>query len=137
MGSSVSVLLVSHDGARWLPAVIEGLLAQHTPADVVVAVDTTSRDGSTDLLYDAFGEVVTAPGSTSFPAAIALGLDRLRERGSTSEWVWILHDDSNPDPGALEALLAAAAADPDVDVLGPKLREWPSLKRLLELGVTI
>ncbi|WP_323793878.1 glycosyltransferase family 2 protein, partial [Nocardioides sp.] len=34
-------------------------------------------------------------------------------------------------------LLAAAAERPDVDVLGPKLREWPSLRRLLELGVTI
>ena len=137
MGSSVSALLVSHDGARWLPAVIEGLRAQLTAVDDVVIVDTTSRDGSADLLHDAFGEVVTAPGSTSFPAAVALGLDRLRERGSSSEWVWILHDDANPDPGALAALLAAAAADPEVDILGPKLREWPSLKRLLELGVTI
>ena len=137
MGSSVSALLVSHDGARWLPAVIEGLRAQLTAVDDVVIVDTTSRDGSADLLHDAFGEVVTAPGSTSFPAAVALGLDRLRERGSSSEWVWILHDDANPDPGARAARLAAAAADPEVDILGPKLREWPSLKRLLELGVTI
>ena len=51
--------------------------------------------------------------------------------------MWILHDDANPDPGALEALLAAAADDPRADILGPKLREWPSLRRLLELGVTI
>ncbi|MGZ5405347.1 MAG: glycosyltransferase family 2 protein, partial [Nocardioides sp.] len=36
-----------------------------------------------------------------------------------------------------EELLAAADADPDADILGPKLREWPSLRRLLELGVTI
>ncbi|MBI2244221.1 MAG: glycosyltransferase family 2 protein [Nocardioides sp.] len=137
MGSSVAALLVSHDGARWLPSVIEGLQAQRTPVDDVVVVDTTSRDGSADLLHDAFGEVVSAPGATSFPAAVALGLDELHRRGSTSEWVWILHDDANPDPGALAALLAAAAADPGVDILGPKLREWPSLKRLLELGVTI
>lgn len=116
---------------------IDGLRAQRTPVDDVVVVDTTSRDGSADLLHDAFGAVVTAPGSTSFPAAVGLGLDELRERGSTSEWIWILHDDANPDPGALAALLAAAAADPEVDVLGPKLREWPSLRRLLELGVTI
>ena len=53
------------------------------------------------------------------------------------EWVWILHDDANPEPDALAALLAAAEEHPDADVLGPKLREWPSLKRLLELGVTI
>lgn len=137
MTSSVSALLVSHDGSRWLPAVIEGLRGQRTPVDDVVAVDTGSRDDSADLLADAFGDVLTAPGSTSFPAAVALGLERLRARGSASEWVWILHDDANPDPGALQALLAAAQADPDADILGPKLREWPSLKRLLELGITI
>ena len=78
------------------------------------------------------------PGSTSFPAAVAARpRAAARSQGSTSEWVWILHDDANPDPGALAALLAAAAADPEADVLGPKLREWPSLQRLLELGVTI
>ena len=32
---------------------------------------------------------------------------------------------------------AAADAHPAAAILGPKLREWPSLKRLLELGVTI
>ena len=133
MNSSVAALLVSHDGARWLPAVIDGLRAQRSPVDRVVAIDTTSRDDSPELLREAFGEVHTAPGSTSFPAAVALGLEQVRD----CEWVWILHDDSNPDPGALEALLAAAAADPDADILGPKLREWPSLRRLLEIGVTI
>lgn len=137
MGSSVSALLVNHDGARWLPAVIDGLRSQRTPVDDVVAVDTTSRDGSADLLHDAFGAVVSAPGSTSFPEAVALGLEEIQRRGSEPEWVWIVHDDANPDPGALAALLAAAEADPGVDVLGPKLREWPSLRRLLELGITI
>ena len=74
-----------------------------------------------------------APGSTSFPEAVALGLEHVGD----CEWVWILHDDANPDPGALEALLAASIEHPRADILGPKLREWPSLRRLLELGVTI
>ncbi|HEX5862535.1 MAG TPA: glycosyltransferase [Nocardioides sp.] len=133
MNSSVAALIVSHDGARWLPAVIEGLGEQRTPVDAVVAVDTTSRDGSAELLREAFGSVVEAHGSTSFPAAVSLGLEQLGD----CEWIWILHDDSRPEPGALEALMRAAEAHPDVDVLGPKLREWPSLRRLLELGVTI
>ncbi|MFC5494854.1 glycosyltransferase [Nocardioides caricicola] len=141
MVSSVSVLLVSHDGGRWLPAVIDGLRAQRTPVDAVVCVDTGSKDESADLLDAAFaadfGAALRVSGSTSFPEAVRLGLERLRLQGSSSEWVWILHDDANPDPGALAALLAAAAADPGADVLGPKLREWPSLRRLLELGVTI
>ena len=141
MVSSVAALIVSHDGGRWLPAVIDGLRAQRTPSggavDAVVAVDTGSKDDSAALLESAFGDVVRTSGATSFPEAVELGLARLRERGLAPEWVWLLHDDANPAPGALAALLEAAAADPDADVLGPKLREWPSLKRLLELGVTI
>ena len=43
----------------------------------------------------------------------------------------------HPGARALAELLAAAEADPDAAVLGPKLREWPSLRRLLEVGVTI
>ena len=137
MVSSVSVLLVSHDGARWLPAVIEGLTAQTAPVADVVALDTGSRDDSAELLERAFGTVLRLPGSTTFPAALERGLEQLHLRSEPPEWVWILHDDSRPEPDALAALLAAAAADPGADFLGPKLREWPSLRRLLELGVTI
>jgi GT2 family glycosyltransferase len=133
----VVALLVSHDGARWLPAVIDGIRSQSVAPAAVVAVDTTSRDESPELLEAAFGEVLSTPGSTSFPAAVRLGLDRIAGVADPPEWVWLLHDDTNPDPGALAALLAAAEDHPEADVLGPKLREWPSLRRLLEVGVTI
>jgi GT2 family glycosyltransferase len=134
-------LLVSHDGARWLPAVIEGIRAQTTPVAGVVAVDTGSKDESVDLLVDAFDEVATLTGRAAYPEAVRTGLEQFAAGGEVGaeppEWIWLLHDDSNPAPDALEQLLAAAAEDPSADVLGPKLREWPSLKRLLEVGVTI
>ncbi|WP_161962419.1 glycosyltransferase family 2 protein [Nocardioides speluncae] len=132
---TVTVLLVSHDGARWLPAVLKGLQEQRLPPNHIVAVDTGSRDESPELLAAAIGEhnVVRLDNSTSFPAAVRRGLAVAPD----SEWIWILHDDSNPDPGALEALIAVAELDPDTDILGPKLREWPSLRRLLEQGVTM
>ena len=81
--------------------------------------------------------MVTLPPSTGFPAALRAGLAHLDQLGADTEWVWVLHDDASPHPEALLALLAGAADDPEADVLGPMLREWPSLKRLLELGVTI
>ena len=139
----VAVLLVSHDGARWLPGVLEGLAEQsaHAAVDRLVAVDTGSLDDSTALLAPV-ADVVAAASATSYPASVRLGLDRLDELdrlagAAPAEWVWLLHDDSRPAPDALAALLTAAAARPDVDVLGPKLREWPSLRRLLEVGVTL
>lgn len=137
----VATILVSHDGARWLPAVLEGAAAQTRPADVIVAVDTGSADGSADLLRDALGadRVIAVPPETGFGDAVRRALDHPEAAGA--EWIWLLHDDANPDPGALAELLAAAAADSGpsagAHILGPKLREWPSLRRLLEVGVTI
>ncbi|MEE3127866.1 MAG: glycosyltransferase, partial [Actinomycetota bacterium] len=130
---AVAALVVSHDGARWLPVVIDGLRAQTRPPDRVVCVDTGSRDEGPDLLEAAFGAVRSAPAGTSYPEAVGLGLAEARD----AEWLWLLHDDSTPAPDALAQLLAAAEAHPEADLLGPKLREWPSLRRLLEVGVTI
>ncbi|WP_457187414.1 glycosyltransferase [Nocardioides sp. P5_E3] len=136
---TVTALLVSHDGARWLPAVLTGLSGQTLPVDRVVAVDTTSRDDTVTLVRDALGEHVVldvVPGSTSYPAAVRHGLELAPATGD-DEWIWLLHDDSNPAPTALAELLDAAREHPSVAILGPKLREWPSLRRLLEVGLTI
>ncbi len=142
--SDVAVVLVSHDGASWLPAVLDGIRAQTTPVAGVVAVDTGSKDGSADLIESALRAEPPVPvgvlresGRTSYPQAVALATTALQEHGLDTEWIWLLHDDSNPAPDALEELLSAASAHPRADFLGPKLREWPSLKRLLEVGVTI
>jgi GT2 family glycosyltransferase len=149
---SVTALLVSHDGARWLPAVLAGLTGQTLPPDRVVAVDTTSRDDSVALVrghltgagFDGARLVVdVVPGSTSYPAAVRHGLELAPAlppdpaAPDEPEWIWLLHDDSNPDPDALLELLSVAEGDPDAAILGPKLREWPSLRRLLEVGLTI
>ena len=140
--AEVAVLLVSHDGASWLPAVLDGLLAQTAPVSAVVAVDTASKDGSPGLIRDALDgrlpvAVRTLPGSAGFPEAVEDGLLALAEAGRDPEWIWLLHDDARPAPTALAELLAVAAERPEADILGPKLREWPSLRRLLELGTTI
>lgn len=139
--SQVAVVLVSHDGASWLPTVLDGLRSQTAPVARVVAVDTGSRDGSLDLVVDALEGVTPVvarrlTATTSFPEAIADALVTL-EGPEAPEWLWVLHDDSTPASGALQALLDAARAHPDAAILGPKLREWPSLRRLLEVGITI
>ncbi len=135
----VTALLVSHDGARWLPSVLAGVAGQHRPVDAFVAVDTGSSDESADLVRQAWGgdTVHVLEGSTTFPQAVRAALAMLPPVASGDEWIWLLHDDANPDPDALLALTLAIEEYPEADVLGPKLREWPSLRRLLEVGLTI
>lgn len=100
------------------------------------AVDVASTDGSGELLVQAFGaeRLIYAPSGTGFGAAVNLGL----ASSETSDWIWLLHDDISIEPGTLAALLdqALAAGAEDVAIVGPKLREWPSLQRLIEVGIS-
>jgi GT2 family glycosyltransferase len=52
-------------------------------------------------------------------------------------WLWLLHDDCEPEPGALAHLLRVADTSPSVAVVGPKLRSWYDSRQLLEAGVSI
>ncbi|MBT2525489.1 glycosyltransferase [Streptomyces sp. ISL-99] len=51
----VTAVLVSHDGARWLPDALAGLLGQERPVQNVVAADTGSADDSAELVTEAIG----------------------------------------------------------------------------------
>ncbi|OEJ59257.1 family 2 glycosyl transferase [Streptomyces agglomeratus] len=51
----VTAVLVSHDGARWLPDALAGLLGQERPVQNVVAADTGSADESAELVTEAIG----------------------------------------------------------------------------------
>ncbi|RVX47444.1 glycosyl transferase family 2 [Nonomuraea polychroma] len=134
----VTVIVVAHDGARWLGDTLRALAAQSRRPDRVAGVDNGSRDGSADLLAQTLGSgnVISLPRSTAFAESVAEALDRMPSRGP-DEWIWLLHDDCAPDRHALEALLTAAAHDPKAAVLGPKLRDWLDRRRLLEVGVTM
>nr|BFD84457.1 glycosyltransferase [Streptomyces sp. Xyl84] len=52
----VTAVLVSHDGARWLPDALAGLLGQERPVQYAVAADTGSADTSAQVLGEALGD---------------------------------------------------------------------------------
>ncbi len=145
----VTAVLVSHDGARWLRPVLQSLLNQRRPVQRIIAVDTGSRDNSVELLEAALGQdaVLHRKRSTGYGAAVAFGLKSsapvgFDEFGYDSpqppvEWIWLLHDDSEPAPDALGQLLLTAEDEPDAAVLGPKIRGWYDRRQLLEVGATV
>lgn len=151
MSPLVTAVIVSHDGAPWIPDLLGALESQHRLPDRLIAVDTGSHDDSVKLLEEVLGPeaVVSAPRSLGFGAAIQYGLGRAevsqlagrRSAGSDSnphtEWIWLLHDDCAPDSDALAALLETAAERPGVAVIGCKVRGWPHGRHLLSVGVTI
>ncbi|WP_330458186.1 glycosyltransferase [Streptomyces sp. NBC_00820] len=52
----VTAVLVSHDGARWLPDALAGLLGQERPVQHAVAADTGSGDQSAELVAEMLGD---------------------------------------------------------------------------------
>ncbi|MFF1561579.1 glycosyltransferase family 2 protein [Streptomyces sp. NPDC058279] len=168
----VTAVLVAHDGARWLPRTLAGLLAQERPAQLHVAADTGSSDDSARLLAEALGpdNVLHLARRTGFGTAVdeaarTAGMPTLEDlpyltrpsgwdpvsrtwhddaydlpelpHGEPVQWLWLLHDDSAPEPDALTELLRVADENPDAAVVGPKLRGWYDKRQLLEAGVTI
>lgn len=136
----VTAVVVGHDGAVWLPSVVTTLARQTRLPNRAVAVDTGSVDATPDLLATTFGEdrLVRLSGTPGFGAAVAAGLERLGPaRTAAISWVWLLHDDSAPDPHCLAALLDTADDHPSAAVLGPKVLGWHDRRLLLEAGVTV
>jgi GT2 family glycosyltransferase len=145
----VTAVIVAHDGAAWIPRLTEALRAQTRPVQRVVGVDTGSRDRSGAMLAEALGRasVFGMDRGTGYGAAVGHALQHRAASahlpaapgapGARVEWVWLLHDDCEPEPDALARLLAGADETPAAAVLGPKVLDWSDRDVLLEAGVGI
>jgi GT2 family glycosyltransferase len=132
----VTAVLVSHNGAVWLPEVVAALTSQTRPIDLITAVDTGSQDASTKLLKSARIPFISTNVETGFGEAVSLAVDKL-PKTVDHEWIWLIHDDCAPAPSALAELLAAIDDRPQVVMVGPKLLGWHDRTHLLEAGISI
>ncbi len=134
----VTAVIVTHDGAAWVTRIAEALLGQTRPVQRVIAVDTGSRDRSGAVLADLLGRSVVFGmdrRTTGYGAAVAQALRhraantnvpgcRPAVQGERIEWIWLLHDDSEPETDALEQLLRRRGRGTGVAVFGPKVMDW-------------
>lgn len=160
----VLAVLVTHDGAAYLPRAVAALRRQTRPADLVVGVDTGSLDDSRRLLEPVAHLVAVTGRGTGFGDAVrsaisvadAAGLQPApdprpqtptgagpTEAGSTAadvpgtDWLWLLHDDCAPAPDALQRLLTAVEIAPSVAVAGCKQLGWDDARHVHEVGFTV
>jgi GT2 family glycosyltransferase len=131
----VIAVVVCHNGRSFLRETFRGLAKQTRPIDDVVVVDTGSTDGSSEWARSRLGEDAVLAVRGQFGRAVMAALRDPRSAGM--EWLWLLHDDSAPEPDALERLLAEAASRPSAAILGPKLMSWTNANRLQEVGWSV
>lgn len=121
---TVTAVVVTRGSSPYLAATLAALRAQaRTPDDVVVVdVDTAPATSGHQDLQLGGARYVAGAGARTFGEAveIALGAAGAPEHG----WLWLLHDDSAPAPGALAALTRAVEHSNAVAVAGCKQRRW-------------
>jgi len=158
----VTAVLVAHDGAAFLPRTLDAIDAQSRRPDHLIAVDAGSLDGGGDLLILATGRLLRLNRDTSFGDAVQAALAALdgtaleqsadprpgasggsgaasaaaRGPAGSTDWLWLLHDDSAPAPDALELLIEAVDAGPSIGIAGCKQVSWDDGRRLLDVGFT-
>ena len=121
----VSVLLPVRDAEPWLASSLASLARQTVPDHEVIAVDDGSRDGSGDLLERAARRdarlVVRRTEPRGLPAALNLALSLAR-----APWIARQDADDLSHRTRFERQLAHAAAHPELDVIGTRLKLFPS-----------
>lgn len=77
--------------------------------------------------------VIEASAATTYARAVGLALRRVDDDRA----LWLLAQDTAPEPDALERLAGALELSPSVAIAAPKLVEWDNREAIVSLGVTM
>ncbi|MBL0885886.1 glycosyltransferase [Myceligenerans indicum] len=151
---TVTAVVVTRGRSPYLESTLNAVRAQSlAPSSIVVVdVDTAhSTSAHRGLSLDG-ARYVAASRSRSFGDAVNAAVAEAIDPGETDapDWLWLLHDDSAPAPGALAALLRSVEHAGSVAVAGCKQRRWeldddgrprdladPDRGLLLQVGYTV
>lgn len=86
--------------------------------------------------------MVGAPARAGFGTAVRTAVAEIPAPGGPPDnaehgWLWLLHDDSAPEPSALEELLLAVERAPSVAIAGAKQVAWRDDRELVDVGLSI
>lgn len=139
MRTKVTAVLVAHAGGEWLDQTIAGIAAQtRAPAAVIAVNNGGSQRVAEHLLAGGAQGVVGIGSRVSFGQAVRQAVQAIPVEGDPSkEWIWLLSEDSCPEPEALEHILNRVQRAPSVVVAGPKLVDWDRPERIIELGQSL
>jgi len=117
----VGVVVLTWNGREDTLACLASLESLPDRPAVVIVVDNASTDGTAEAVAERFPEVelVRSSENRGFAGGNNLGITRALELGA--DHVLILNNDAEAEPGAIEALVAAAAAHPDAGSVGAKI----------------
>jgi len=142
MGVRVTAVVVSHDQPTFLSETLLALQQQQRQPDHILVVDTSLSGDCLKIIEAAKLPYISLPTKTKLGASLEAAISAQGENASSeldgaSDWLWILHDDSAPEPNALAKLLALVEQAPSVAIAGPKLVHWNNKRSIAQLGLTL
>ncbi|RUR01322.1 glycosyltransferase family 2 protein [Labedella endophytica] len=138
METRVTVLVVAHSSAERLRRTLAAVSAQTRPADRVIGVAVDAKDEIVRAFDDGrVDQIVTTSENLPFGRAVAAGLRIVEEPGGEDDYLWLLAQDTAPEPTALARLLAGVEVAPSVAVAGPKVVDADDPRRIRSLGETM
>ena len=122
MPPRVTVVIPNWNGERFLDLCLGSLRNQSFGDFETILVDNGSKDGSLGFTAENYPEVKTISLGVNrgFAAAVNAGI-----KASETEYVALLNNDTEQDPGWLEALVQAAEDRPESGLFASKLRRLP------------
>jgi rhamnopyranosyl-N-acetylglucosaminyl-diphospho-decaprenol beta-1,3/1,4-galactofuranosyltransferase len=104
----IVAVVVTWERLALLRESLAAVAAQTRAPDAVVVVDNASTDGTADAVAAEHPDVdlVRLTQNTGGAGGFAVGVERALELHAP-DLIWLMDDDTVPEPGALEALLAA------------------------------
>lgn len=114
----VSVIIVNWNGREYLPLCLQSLQRQTFRDFETILVDNGSTDGSQALVAEQFlwVRLVELPTNTGFSGGNNAGLQY-----ATGEYIVVLNNDTETDPGWLAELVRVADANPEVGQVGCRI----------------
>jgi GT2 family glycosyltransferase len=126
----ISVVVVNWNRKDLLRACLASLQRQAGVTLEIIVVDNGSSDGSADLAEREFGAQVIRNGENrGFCAANNQGIAAAR-----GEFIALLNNDAEAEPGWLEALHRACTRRPEIGMAASKVLVWEEPQRIDKVG---
>lgn len=137
MNTFVTAVVICHDADDFFAATARAVAGQTRRPDRFLVVDSGGQETDSrtrEIASESGFDYLKVAADSTLQQSLQAAIGGSNEPG---HWLWLLHDDSAPEPTALAELIAAIELSPSVALAGPKLLRWQQPRMIGQMGLTL